>query len=335
MISMVVGVERGLRIEELTPRENYLELFEKWLQELHEGIAPQKGLKYKGRSEQKEVCEDVTVKNREQGIFLLADGVSKKSGWFASRETAKIVSLLLGEELNRAIANIEKDALIPSKHARAMERMNVYVATQMIAAIEQANARIKARGAKEREFKNSATTLSLGKLVTFPDGNGGMIRRLFFTNIGDSRMYIRRRGGELKRITRDDNLLEGHVDKGNITSQEAEIIDQAPSSSLLNGKLRPYAHARSGITKAIGTEDPTKNLKVLYADLEVGDQLVIVSDGISDQMLTSAIQETIDSETDDARREEALQRKAFEISLSGTDPRSKPDDISTIVFTVV
>lgn len=332
---MVMGVEGRLSIEERTPQENYLELFEKWLQEIHEGTFPQKGLKYKGRPEQKEVCEDVAVKNREQGIFLVADGVSKMSGWFASRETAKVVSLLLGEELNRAIANIEEDALIPSKHARAIERMNVYVATQMIAAIEQANTRIKAWGVKEREFKNSATTLSLGKLVTFPDGNGGMIRRLFFTNVGDSRMYIRRRGGELKRITRDDNLLEGHVDKGNITSQEADIIDQTPSSSLLNEKLRPYAHARSGITKAIGIGDPTDNLKILYADLEVGDQLVIVSDGISDQMPTKAIQETIDGEIDDTRREEALQRKAFEISFSGTDPLSKPDDISAVVFTVV
>jgi serine/threonine protein phosphatase PrpC len=215
-----------------------------------------------------------------------------------------------------------------------IERITKYVAAQIVIAIGQAHSRIEMMGKKKREFDGSATTLSFAKLMELPDGNGGRLQRLFFANIGDSRIYVQRTGGVLTQITRDDSQLQQWVNEGELTAAEAELIDQAPDPQLLNPQQKRYNRSRAVITNSVGIGNPTENLKVAYLDLQPGDRFVIVSDGVCDQMPTDVIGSTVGAQSDDGRAETALQQDALNMSREGRHPRAKGDDISALVKTI-
>ncbi|MBI4435596.1 protein phosphatase 2C domain-containing protein [Candidatus Uhrbacteria bacterium] len=319
------------RREQPQSKEVYLESFEREWVRIHEGLVPLTGLKEKGKLERKEVCEDVKLKNRERGLFLVADGVSGANGWLASRETARVMYEKLGETLDRAIENNLKEALRQGESP--LDRITTYVAAQMSAAVEQADARIRAM-VTNPEFKGSATTLSLAKLVELPDGKGGTLQRLFFTNIGDSRIYVQRNGEKLKQVTRDDSALEHRVDMGEVTKEQARLIDQAPDPARLPPSLHGYARQRAIITKSIGMGLATKNQAVFTLDLRPGDRLVIASDGVSDQLLEIQIESRLHEEEDDTRAEGSLQQGAMGMAVDGRHPRAKGDDIAALVHTI-
>lgn len=313
-------------------KEAYLRSFESEWEKIHEGVAPETGLKEKGNPERKKICEDVKLKCRKMGLFLVADGVSSANGWYASRETARVMYEMLGEELDHGVENNIQHALRTGSDP--LKHVTEYVMGQMVAAIEQAHIRIRAKAAGSGEFFGAATTLSLVKLVELPDTNRGRLQRLFFTNVGDSRIYVQREGRSFEQVTRDDSMLEKWVDEGEITPQEAQIIDQAPDPQRLEKRLYDREKKRNIITKAIGLYKPTENLSVSYIDLQPGDRFVIVSDGVSDQMLTQRIGRTVEGYQDDEQAEEVLQQEALQMSLDGRDPRSKGDDISALVKTI-
>ena len=269
---MVAAPAQGVGREIPQSKEAYLKLFEKEWIPFHEGRAPETGLKEKGRPERKKICEDVKLKNAQKGLFLVTDGVSSSQGWYASRATARIMYERLGEELDRGVENNIQEALRHGENP--LERITTYVVAQVIAAVEQADSHIRATGAMNREFHGSTTTLSMAKLVELPDTKGGRLQRLFFTNVGDSRIYVQRKGGHLERVTRDDSLLQHHVDLQEITPQDADAIDQAPDPKRLDARLSAYARQRTIITKSVGSGRPTENLGVSYIDLQPGDRFV-------------------------------------------------------------
>lgn len=331
-LGMVAVQAQEVRREVPQSKEAYLKSFEHEWGNIHEGKPPELGLKKEGRLERKALCEDVKLKSRQRGLFLVADGVSTANGWYASRETARVMYEMLGLELDQGVENNIQEAL--RRGENPLERISTFIAAHMIAAVEQADSRIKMMGAMDRAFYRSATTLSVAKLVELPDGHGGRLQRLFFTNIGDSRIYVQRRGGQLEQMTRDDNLLQRKVQLQEVTPQDAQMIDQAPDPQQLESKLRPYARNRNMITRSIGMEKPTEDLGVSYIDLQPGDRIVIVSDGVSDQMLTQRIERTVEGHQNDDQAEEALQQEALRMSLDGRDPRAKGDDISALVKTI-
>jgi serine/threonine protein phosphatase PrpC len=313
-------------------REAYLTLFQQEWDDIHEGTSPELGVKEKGSAELKEICEDVKLKNQGKGIFLVADGVSSASGWLAARATARIMYERLGEELDRGIENNSREAL--ENKENALDRITQFVASQMIAAIEQADTTIRALTVNER-IAGSATTLSLAKLVELSDGSGGKIQRLFFTNVGDSRIYVQRKDTQLKRITKDDSRLQARVEAGELTQQEADKLDQVVDQSKLERSKRRHLLGSNMITKFIGMGyAQAATAEVFYLDLQPGDRLVIVSDGVSDQILETEMQSSLDAQTDDDQAEEALQNMAVTRSRDGLHPRAKGDDISALVHTI-
>lgn len=329
---MATVAAQETRRETPQSKESYLKSFGREWKNIHEGKPPELGLKKEGRPERKAICEDVKLKSREKGLFLVADGVSSANGWYASRETARIMYEWLGENLDRGVENNIQHA--PRERKDPLKRVTEYVMGQIVAAIEQADSHMKATGAMNREFHGSATTLSMAKLVELPDTKGGKLQRLFFTNVGDSRIYVQRRGGKLEQVTRDDGMLEYWVKERQLSREDALRIDQAPDPDRLDDHLRKYARQRNKITKSVGVGRPTEKLKVSCVDLKPGDRFVIVSDGVSGQMLTQRIERTIESRQDDDQAEEALQQEALRMSLDGRDPRAKGDDISALVKTI-
>lgn len=312
-------------------KQEYLTAFDRDWALIHDGRPSEAGLKRVGSLERKEVCEDVALKSLKHGLFLVADGVGRSHGWLASREAARAAYEALGEELDKGIDNLKKEAA--GDRQRMLEQVNVLIASRMIAVIGQAESRLKALSAR-MVGQPAKTTLSMAKLVELPGLNGSPLRRLVFANVGDSRIYVQMGGGRLRQVSRDHSLLQRHVDRGDLTPAQAREIDQAENPLNLPHELREYAAQRAGITNAVGNGHAADDLHVSYIDLQPGDRLLLVSDGVSDQLLEREMLQAMQSAKQDGLAQDELVDLAMSRALDGRHPRAKPDDISVVVHTI-
>ncbi len=96
--------------------------------------------------------------------------------------------------------------------------------------------------------------------------------RLLLGHVGDSRAY-RLRDGALRQITRDHSLLQEQIDAGLITAEQA--------ASAANKNL---------VTRAVGVE-PEVQLELHGHDVAAGDVYLFCSDGLTDMVDDSTLQE--------------------------------------------
>jgi PPM family protein phosphatase len=121
-------------------------------------------------------------------------------------------------------------------------------------AILRANRRIREMAARDRKLNGMGTTL----VVLLEDGD-----LVHLANVGDSRGYLLRQG-ELSQVTVDHSLVQELVDDGRLSPEDAERHPQ-----------------RSVITRALGI-DPEVEFDLFTYKLQVGDRLLLCSDGLSD-----------------------------------------------------
>ncbi len=115
------------------------------------------------------------------------------------------------------------------------------------------------------ELKGMGTTLCC---VQFhPEG-------LIFGHVGDSRIY-RIRNNQLERLTKDHSLLRELIDLGQLSEQQAD--------DFLYKNI---------LTKAIGTE-PSIEPSVFTDTIEIGDIILMCSDGLTDMLSDEEIQSAI------------------------------------------
>jgi len=122
--------------------------------------------------------------------------------------------------------------------------------------IQEVNFSVYSKGRKNKELRGMGTTLCCVYLH-----ESGMV----VGHVGDSRVY-HLRGSKLNQITEDHSLVTELLDLGELNQRQA----------------RDYAF-RNIITKAIGAEanvEPT----VQGWELEVEDQVLMCSDGLSDHL---------------------------------------------------
>jgi PPM family protein phosphatase len=122
------------------------------------------------------------------------------------------------------------------------------------AAILRANRRIREMAASDRKLNGMGTTL----VALLEDGD-----LVHLANVGDSRGYLLRQG-ELSQVTVDHSLVQELVDDGRLSPEDAERHPQ-----------------RSVITRALGIE-PEVEFDLFTYKLQVGDRLLLCSDGLSD-----------------------------------------------------
>jgi PPM family protein phosphatase len=132
--------------------------------------------------------------------------------------------------------------------------------------------------------------------------------RFGLVHVGDSRCYLLR-GDDLQQITRDHTFVQGLIDEGRITPEEADHHPQ-----------------RSVITNALdGAENLDLDLSVREA--RVGDRYLLCSDGLSGVVSEDTLRETL---AGNPRPEDAVER-LVELALRG----GGPDNITAIVADVV
>jgi protein phosphatase len=216
-----------------------------------------------------------TQHGRNRGhILLVADGM----GGHRAGEVASALS----------VATIESFVLHVLKrfsNLQATDEPGVLKELQM--ALQQADARIFEEASHDPQLLGMGTTLTMA----FISG-----RTLFVMHAGDSRCYLLR-GGQLRQLTTDHTVA-------------AELARQ--------GVIRPedvsHHHFRHVVTSFLGGDGSGGQVEVHRADLEVGDTLLLCSDGLSDMLPDEHIASVLRAEADP---EPAARRLVAEMNERG------------------
>jgi serine/threonine protein phosphatase PrpC len=166
-------------------------------------------------------------------------------------------------------------------------------------AILRANRRIREMAASDRKLNGMGTTL----VALLQDGD-----MVHVANVGDSRGYLLRQG-ELSQVTVDHSLVQELVDDGRLSPEDAERHPQ-----------------RSVITRALGIDHEVEFDLFTYK-LQVGDRLLLCSDGLSDVVETTQIRNVL-------LRVRSPQKAARQL-ITVANEQGGPDNITVIVVDAV
>jgi serine/threonine protein phosphatase PrpC len=189
-------------------------------------------------------------------LFLVADGM----GGHRAGERASAL----------AVAAIEEFTLNSFKWfsgSDATEAMKVLA--QFQSAFSQADARILEEAAEHPELSGMGTTVTMA----FHLG-----AQLCVVHVGDSRAYLYR-DGELHRLTQDHTLVADMVRSGALRP------DQVSEHQL-----------RHTITNVVGGRELGVKVEARSVELQVGDRLLLCSDGLTEMVTNEAIAATLDAE---------------------------------------
>lgn len=159
-----------------------------------------------------------------------------------------------------------------------MEEFAAFVGRPDLTLDDVRTALSRARGAVEALSTSgngrAGTTLS-GVVIASVDGMGYWLA----LNIGDSRTY-RLSGGELEQISVDHSVVQELIDSGELSAADA-VSD----------------HRRNIITRAIGAGS-TGEADYWMFPAELGDRMLICSDGLSSELRDERIREVLMTEPD-------------------------------------
>jgi protein phosphatase len=189
-------------------------------------------------------------------LFLVADGM----GGHRAGERASAL----------AVAAIEEFTLNSFKWffgSDATEAMKVLA--QFQSAVSQADARILEEAAEHPELSGMGTTVTMA----FHLG-----AQLCVVHVGDSRAYLYR-DGELHQLTQDHTLMADMVRSGALRP------DQVSEHQL-----------RHTITNVVGGRELGVKVEARSVELQVGDRLLLCSDGLTEMVTNEAIAAILDAE---------------------------------------
>jgi len=146
----------------------------------------------------------------------------------------------------------------------------------LVAAINEANLEIYEGSVDDPDQAGMGTTVTAVAVVTDPhDGEAFAV-----ANVGDSRSYVLRHG-RLRQLTIDHSFVQELVAEGAITRAEARTHPR-----------------RNIVTRALGIE-PYVRVDSWTMPIIRGDRLVLCSDGLVDEITDDAINEILQTHTDD------------------------------------
>lgn len=197
--------------------------------------------------------EDAIAWDVTHGLALLADGMG-------GHNAGDVASQLCLETLN----DILLPALDKPLRLRANKNMSKH-ATLIRRSVSKANATIFENAEANPEREGMGTTLAM--TLFYED-------KVVVAHVGDSRVY-RLRERTLEQVTADHSLVRELLEKGAITAEEAED--------------NPYSHV---ITKAVGVRSRVI-AEVQELSAQPGDVFMLCSDGLTDLVSDSDIEETL------------------------------------------
>lgn len=237
---------------------------------------------------------------KDKEVFGVLDGISGgEKGTGLGLVASRLVSARVSERMAAMPDGLDVDAT------------KKYVLETMRAAnadIKAYKEKAAASGGDERkaELKQMGTTLEMMKLVRKPDSKMEMV----IGHAGDGRVYKRdAKTGKLEAVTVDENLVGLATRMGGISKEDYKRIMDAPDIDALVkerpdlAKITVYGQsfdvrkARSTMFNAISgeaqlTEGPNGNVTSVEAN--PGDQFLLTTDGIHDELSLEEMQAILD-----------------------------------------
>jgi serine/threonine protein phosphatase PrpC len=170
---------------------------------------------------------------------------------------------------------------------------------KLVSLIREANRRVYERASSDPSTSGMGTTMT----VALVEGN-----QVTIGHVGDSRAYVVR-DGSLEQLTEDHSLVNELLKSGKLSREEAEVHPQ-----------------RSVITRAVGT-DPDVDVDAFVVDANEGDIFLLCSDGLTDMVTDTDIQETVERFRDDLDR-------ATKSLVSAANRGGGEDNITVVAFKI-
>jgi protein phosphatase len=167
---------------------------------------------------------------------------------------------------------------------------------ELRAALEECQRRIEAVAAGDPQSRGMGTTLTLA-YVLWP--------RLYVVHAGDSRCYLLR-GGRLEQITKDHTVAQQLVDQGALRPEEAH---ESRWSHVLWNCVGGTAHAL--------------HPDVYKASLQVGDTLLLCTDGLTASLPPAQVREVLG-------RGPGAERTCRDL-VEAANTRGGPDNVTVVV----
>ncbi|SHH09627.1 Stp1/IreP family PP2C-type Ser/Thr phosphatase [Tepidibacter thalassicus] len=208
------------------------------------------------RKQNEDFCggEIILDNNKKLGIFIIADGMGgHKKGEVASKLAVENTLYFLKKNLIKCNYEDENEIKFVLKQS-----------------YNYANTIVYRTSFYEKEYQGMGTTLTTA--LIYKDN-------LYVANIGDSRCYLFS-DGVLKKITKDNSLIQELMDKGAITEEEALIHPQ-----------------RNVITRAIGTDEYIK-IDFYKENIKKNDKILLTTDGLTNSVLIEEMKEVLSSNID-------------------------------------
>lgn len=190
----------------------------------------------------REANEDVVFADMNCRLFIALDGIGGEAG---GREASKI----LLEQLQQHVETMCRLAT----HEQQVSDLKKAVAE----AISQGSRLMQEAADEDPRLDRMGTVFSLGYIVE---------DTLFYTRIGDARVYLVR-DGVARRCTDDESYVQLMVDVGVLDADEA--------------KEHPL---RNVILNAVGTKSVENPADVYAMELQADDVVLLTTDGVSDYL---------------------------------------------------
>jgi len=182
----------------------------------------------------------------------------------------------------------------------------------------------------------TGSTASVAKLIERPDGGTEMV----YGHVGDSRIYVLRKNGKIEQVTQDEGGFKEAVEKGVITQEEADVLDQITDPKILEEKFdkdkaeylqRLFPHIRRSITQGLGLAKEIKP-QIGSIKLEPGERVLFTSDGIHDNLTDKEIEQLLKGGSPTEAASKIV--SAAKARIAEGTMRSKKDDKTAIVLEV-
>jgi len=257
-------------------------------------------------------CQDAIFCDEKNGIAIVCDGMGgHTAGDVASNLACKSIA--------------EKLEVFPNN----LENSKKYMAN----VLEQVNKEIRNEAKTDLSKFDMGTTASVVKIWQ-SEGE----RKAIIGNVGDSRVYIINREGNLTQITLDDNQARGDYNDQDteqlaiIKAIQEKLSSFTDESEFTADDIR-YYRFRNIISQALGMQGEISP-HVDVVDVNNGDRLFICSDGISDNLTNRQIEQILSAS---ANRDEAVKKliaEAKKVSLDISNKRHNDDDMSAVLIEV-
>jgi serine/threonine protein phosphatase PrpC len=208
-------------------------------------------------------------------LYAVADGMGGHQG-------GEVASKLALETLGRLTLEDSRDT-----------------APNLANAVREANRAVLDKASTDPGLHGMGTTLT----ALVAGGN-----RVFLAHVGDSRAYLLR-DGHMEQLTEDHTVVEGLVQEGRLSRQEAEIHPQ-----------------RSILTRALGVEGDVE-VDEKSQDVREGDRILLCSDGLTGMVPEQEIGRILAELENPQRAAEAL--------VDAANDAGGQDNITAVVLDVL